>query len=797
MNPIRELEGKDFKGGDSFNELQMRNLVLGENGSGKTRLLQMIAFAVTGRTELGGTNDASMQLMGPLGGSVRAKTAKGFGWTRHLIRDARENKVSSKLEVAGVGRIAVKEAEALIAENVGTFAPMFNLGEFTSLAPDKKRRAVLDLCSKARGEDVDAKAVLRRAMLEVLRLSLGAATVDKHLSTRRGQTGAPEGSQEELEAMLRELSGDLPKAFREATHCNMGAIHSELKGDIASSLMAAIDRADKGKVAARQAKDQAHAAARHLAEERARLQVSAKSAEALQEEYNDLAAQKEDLSGQLKLQEGKSGARDTLSERISRLTTSVANIETQIKQVTNAPLEGGTADVARLADEAAALEAQHPAPNRAALAELAGLHREANDAAAQTSSTVTKAILLLDRWTGECETLRAQIKAAQESNAGRLVAIVEGDAGTRIAGLVAGVPEAAAAWQTIVACANGLRDQGVGPLKLKLASAEAAAESAATAKQTAETNAAAAQTLLQGAAGRLAEQQAAYEQQRIAHEKALNEAHAKKLAAQRIENAINSRAVQLKQLDSQLAQERSDLLAAERELNALDSQGGHVPAEDLRAQYERTVNSMAEIDTALQRKRQFAVLENKLTDCTAQAEAEATNYESWDCLGRALRAIREEMMVELVKPLLSRIDRFLSVAMPEHRAYCELANERGTAIFELGWTVGGHHRVSLPAMSGGESALFGAALIYALVGLADPPCRMIGLEAAELDRVHLARLMQALSSIDDMDLIILATCHPVNVETAEQGGWNVILPQVVRRQTEGEAITEQLVETVK
>ena len=76
----------------------LRNLVLGENGSGKTRLLQMIAFAVTGRTELGGTNDASMQLMGPLGGSVRAKTAKGFGWTRHLIRDARENKVSSKLE---------------------------------------------------------------------------------------------------------------------------------------------------------------------------------------------------------------------------------------------------------------------------------------------------------------------------------------------------------------------------------------------------------------------------------------------------------------------------------------------------------------------------------------------------------------------------------------------------------------------------------------------------------------------------------------------------------------------------
>ena len=135
-------------------------------------------------------------------------------------------------------------------------------------------------------------------------------------------------------------------------------------------------------------------------------------------------------------------------------------------------------------------------------------------------------------------------------------------------------------------------------------------------------------------------------------------------------------------------------------------------------------------------------------------------------------------MVELIRPLLDRMNRFLEAAFPGHVAFCELVNDRGRPIFQLGWIFDGARRY-LPALSGGESGLFCAALGYALVVLADPPLKLLLIEASELDIGMFGRLCNGIEAVEsELDSVMVAThlgsavhlCEPTAVDSTP---WNI------------------------
>jgi len=172
-------------------------------------------------------------------------------------------------------------------------------------------------------------------------------------------------------------------------------------------------------------------------------------------------------------------------------------------------------------------------------------------------------------------------------------------------------------------------------------------------------------------------------------------------------------------------------------------------------------------------KQQYQQLEEGLAKCQASAESELVNYEISMMVADALRALRNKLMVILVQPLKTRMDKFLTAAGLSHRSYCRLENDKHKPIFELGWVVDDTHPRALPAMSGGESAIFCAALAYAIVELADPPLKLLLLEVAEVDQAHLGYLLDALVAVGETGMQVIAATH-LEPQT-EVAGVNVIL----------------------
>jgi len=140
----------------------------------------------------------------------------------------------------------------------------------------------------------------------------------------------------------------------------------------------------------------------------------------------------------------------------------------------------------------------------------------------------------------------------------------------------------------------------------------------------------------------------------------------------------------------------------------------------------------------------------------------------------AIKAVREVIMDDMVRPLLDTVDEFLRLAGVERSAYCTLANGRGKAIFDLGWVVdvdGLERRISLDTMSGGESALFGAALAYAMLKAANQPSKVLCIEADSIDTNTIDKLLVGFGGVNDLDHVIVATCHKVPLIA---DGWNLV-----------------------
>ncbi len=755
---------ENWKGVSGEFHIEPLTLLCGPNGSGKTGLLGAIQWAITGQTRLGGTNDATMRLCDSRGAKVTVYLDDGFFWTREITWDAREAKASVDVFIGGRPAGGVRKADPIILEHVGDFPAMFDLS-FIGASPEARRKFAVDLCSQA-GTPVDADAVVVRAKAGVLRAKLGDGTVDAFTLGRFGRPST-ELALEELRQANGVLSSELDNRFAAQLERSLSFVGNELRGDVSLAISAAIDKADGAMNQSRSERDRAHGAAQELSARKAELQTVAETVDELKKRRDETAKQREDLIGQQRLQEGRVHTRQTLVDRLAN----AQNLTGQaIKHLGDT--EGKYPD--RPLEEAATLEAESKAL-------LAGLLDVPNIAPLREAwETAESSVRLQER---DLQGLESSLGVINSQLAGLRVSIdnLMAGAALRLSELMlladrkcaahfeADEP-ATRAWNELKSFIEATAKQDAEMLKA-LGDRAVTIGTQANEKQR-EIDFAKSELVNRRLTAEVAK--AHYDQVRDAHEASvtsrtatMNEAHTKSAAATQIRNAWAKRDSDIK-ADTERANATSKAaVAIEADLAKLDSDAGHVPTEELAAQLTRLTESLSKLDAEIDRKGRYAQLESELAACAANAESQQTQYEVYNLLGKSLRTIREELMFELVAPMLTHIDEFLHTQWPQLSAYCDLANDRGKAIFELGWKVKGATKVSLPALSGAQAVIFGAALSYAITKIKNPPLCVLSIEGGELNVEHETRMMLALQSILWRGNVFFATHRDIHV-----GGWN-------------------------
>jgi chromosome segregation ATPase len=755
---ITELTLDHFKGISETLELSQLNVLLGPNGSGKSGILQAIQYAVMGNTQFGYTADAVAHLAGPAGCSVRVMLdAGGFEWKRALNIDRHKDTKSSWLDIPGTQVRGVREAEPILQGKVGAFAPMFDLHSFLALSADKRRSFVLELCARGTGETVDQEDMRARLVMEIGKALLGPGTVDT-LGT--------------AEAVLARLDEFTAKHVK--THA--ATVAGAMRSDMTTSLMRAAETAKELISAHRAAKDQAAAAIAKLSQQKAAIPTVAGTLTELEAELAATREQREEIVKQLANQEGRASAiansvthLEEAQAARDRAAGSLADIQAQ-------PLRSIDAAVA-LREEAATIQKELDA---IVLEDIDALKKAVETATEHHKACDSARATLMAKYTNvgvRVQSLEQQIQDHENSPALQTLHLVEEvraafqemcDAND---GSLVAVEQYAVAAESLYEHVASMADPKRGKELNK--SYVLAQDEEAEVKQ--EVTAAGMQINL--AVDAVDAAQLALETARESRQEAsatcarmMAEIATKEREAQDIETTHAMHADMRTRATASLEEREAALITAQRELETLRGEEGHIPTDQLETQRTALENQIALTETAISQRTEYGAIDTQLQEAILSSESEQLAWDVAKKMADAVRTLRETMMAKLIAPLMLHMKKFLSVAAPEHEPYCDLETTTGKPAFTLGWCPPDAPQRTYDAMSGGEKVLFGAALAYALIMLADPPLRLLMLEVGEVDVEHLNALMDAIEHVsDDLGNAFISTHSVVAMEDRAWG----------------------------
>lgn len=740
---ITKLTLESFKGVSRAFDMGRLTLLMGPNGSGKTALLEAIRFAIRGSTSAGGRADDTMLLMGPLGGSVSVELSDGFAWTRGLRKDPRSKSVKQAIVIRGREGDGLKESHAAIVEHCGDYAPMFNLAEFTGLSPDKRRDAVLDLCGRQAAHTMEPAAITGQIAQEWLGIAMGDELARVHL----------QGNQSPL-VVAREQLGALRA---ECLERGLEAIRGDLTAgeDVSASVAGALETAKRLASEARGSADGGRAAAAKLSERKASLAVVAESVDALQHELGSLRAQKEEYAEALGNATGRQASIRDAELRIATLDMLIAEWKERVHALNNEAQRDLRDDPATLVARADVLE------------EVSAPDTTLRDKAL-TSVQVTRRNL--EAALKERADMQSRIQSARRSieTAEREIATLEGtDASaayllfrqcSQILAALAGVAFPGALDKPWMELGNILRELSSEPTKqsfreiIREANAEIARlESAGTGDVDAL------EALLNDTINEHQDAERALIAARSQYDAAQAEAWRIRNEAQATIADRKERAAKLDNAKATMAEKEAERLRTEKELNALRADGGMANIEQLTQARMGIQTLIEQAEQRIRDREAYQVLDRELAKTIAAAERDEVMADVARDLSNAVRRVREGLMERLVAPLVQSMQRFIEYAVGfGAQVYCRLETDRGRPDFEIGWTRN-DVRVPLPAMSGGETGVFCAALAYALVSLSDAPLKLLMIEAAEMDVASMDCMLDALAfCANDIGNVIIA-----------------------------------------
>lgn len=836
---IEELHISGFKNLDSSIRLSGCNLMADENGSGKTGVLQAIQFAIEGRTALGDRPEATAQLIRNGEASVRVRLDDGFSFERGLRRDSRSGTITQTLEVTGNDSVKLKDTEPLVKTRVGELAEMYNLSLFTGLSQDKQRSKILDLCGRAqKSAELDVDGIVRRISIEWLKLERGAGTVDMAIKMHRGtQAELIDFLKADLAKDRREAFDSIMAAVREEIVGELtesiGAALAKAKS-VENASKSACDQANAAKARLADQKNAMRVVAatvetmkadrEGLLKQREQIVGQIENQKGREESLRSLQNRLDNATTEIhRLEQTLAGVKIQTAADAEVLRVAAKSIRTDNARVAET--------VARFTDCAGAPLFAQAAEKRRKLANptseefadaeraIAGIEADLKAVIHPDVQAATRAYHAADEVRREAvrqrDTIGAELQKAEAARQSAELAIEEYRSGpwsralAKLKSFLAEGPTLTAPQFQIINELQTIIETGavvgreaeltsrlnsattvVDAMRARLTEADAGvsatektAHDAANAAQAVEGKAAAARSLTADLNAKLTSARQKWDTLRAAKTAMQDverlEQQAIETLATDLERRADGIAAAIKLHDQNLADleaKRKNRIETERQMNELRSAGGWVPAEQLEAQRTALTEQIANVDADLDLKNRFQALEAELQKAIVATESETVRHDVAKQIAAAIRALRDGLMGELVRPLLERMNKFLSVAAPGRVAYCELEQVKGETrkpIFEIGWEVDGMYRVPLPALSGGEAALFGGALAYALVCIANPPLRLLLIEAAEVDSNHMTHLLNGLRAVaGDVGNILVATCNEGFSTDIE--GWNQI-----------------------
>lgn len=229
--------------------------------------------------------------------------------------------------------------------------------------------------------------------------------------------------------------------------------------------------------------------------------------------------------------------------------------------------------------------------------------------------------------------------------------------------------------------------------------------------------------------------------------------------------------------DSQVAEWISAIESCEKQLRANRKQlddllavEGTVEMGELTRQKEALEKHIETASQRVEAKIRAQQCESSIQESILRKEDLECDLEASKKLVSAIKAVRDEVMDSLCKPVLDRLRKFLSVGMPGCEPYCEVTDPKGKSVFDIGIIRDGK-RISNRTLSGGEGAIFCAGLAYAMTAIASCPLKVLLLEAAELDIESADRVLDALEHVSsELSNVFVATCHETKFVS---GGWDI------------------------
>lgn len=613
-----------------------------------------------------------------------------------------------------------------VADHCGDFAPMFDIGAFVALGPKRSREVILDLASKA-----------------------------------QSSTG--------LENELRKTMLD-----EAANAAELACINDVLEGGDSCDQVALVARTIKNCAKYKKSAKAEHArqseVARGLAASKNALNVVAGTLEELDELLAKTREKRDGFLGELKLQAGRVTAQSSLEGQIHSMELSGRDLAGQ-KVALEAKELPPLADADAFEQAAADLDAVQREPDGldAATAdeEVAGklakeaLHRINNDS--RTKMMADNALGVLD----------AKIEAEKDSPWPRLRELV-----TEFAELM-DVPDKG---EELLVEIDGIINRQSAPglmtdLLKERDEAKGVVEAAAAKVDEAASKSDAAGLNLAAAKDARTEALTANQLSVQAQLERAKQANDLRLDASLILRNRSERDAKIADLDAKIKDLIGQRVGIDNQLNQLQSDSLHVPVSDFE-------DAIAGCDVSIENTERckvdflgYRTLEKELSAAQASAASEKEKYDAAVLVAKALESARETMMGDLIRPLIGYIDEVLEHAAPGCKAYCELVNDLGTADFEIGWERDGRRIKLGGCLSGGETAIFETALAYALVRTADPPLKLLLLDADAVDGYNLGRICSALEHVSEHIDNILVTTHDDEEGDDElwtESGWQII-----------------------
>lgn len=923
---IESISFRDFKGVNGTTRVGALNLIVGGNGAGKTAHLLGPQFAIEGKTPLGGRPEDSYALGSTSGCAVGLRFDDGDAFERRLEVDARKKSLGMSISIPGREDLKLRDAEAILSDRFGDFAPMWDIEAFLGLSIDRQRQFILELCSHAGDAAAlaDPAYLSARCAIEFLRADpeCGGAALDTIAHQRFGVTCDKLETIEQMREVVAAASDHrLSKDKREAAKRAINAIHAAFAGGLGESLVAGINRAAELVKEHRAAETRARETARGLSAKVDALNVEAGDILEMRATLDRFREQERDVIQAIGKAYGIETARASHSSRIMSLASDIQAIQDRVRAIEATPIEPLeraaeleieaetlSRDLASLEERRAALilrEAELSLKIEQDGASYASAEATARSATGDSIDAMRTALnelheeiaaLVAVAVQDESESFSREADAAGQSEipGDRLVcelgkALAHAEADEVAAGQA--MRKAQALFNDADSAAKRARQAGPNPWHEAKRLFDDLCAAISLSRTDMDSRARPLAELIDRQAGqfpdiasleRVTEQyRVEYESAREAHRAALehrmkveadlrkardiadqerearraavaelrNRAAASKRAYEdwsarlaavierrdrltvdlaRVEEAAKGSGIDLASMKSKLDQLhrfRSDIrdeLSSGREaIEAKRIRAGECgaqasairdahkrKADEIATLNARLAESMkahdeakaalaglsadaggsldalnaqrAEIEAAIRRaeeqinaKTRFDLLHAELHSAIREAENAAIDYEVCGCMVDALKSLREKIMDQLVSPVVSRMQRFLDVAMPGRRAYCDLSNSLGREDFALGWRTPDAQKIRLQTMSGGERVIFCAALGYALVTLAAPPLRLLLIEAAEVDADNLRSLLDGCEAVSgELSNVMVATCSIGAPDVLP--GWTVI-----------------------